>query len=111
MRFLALIVALAAMAGCSDRQRELSLGQLARQQSAYDGRDVITTGVLRTHDQPRHYWIADPADHRVELISQEDLAPMVGLKLRVRGRFRYDPARGRRIQVDHVSVRMHTDAR
>jgi hypothetical protein len=94
-----LLFACIALAGCAREPQEVSLEQLYRQQSDYDGRDIVTSGVLYTHATPRHYWIADEADHRVELLSKDDLATRVGQGIRVWGRFHYAPDSGRRIDV------------
>jgi hypothetical protein len=103
LRQLALALAFVGLAGCNAGYQEISLAQLARQQDAYDGRLVETAGVLRSHDAPRHYWIADSHDHRVELLTEQDLSVSVGQRLAVRGRFLYAPDRGRRIEVESLS--------
>lgn len=64
-----------------------------------------TTGVLYTHPAPRHYWIADAQEHRVELLTDEDLQWRVGRRLTVRGRFRYADNLGRRIDVESITDR------
>lgn len=90
--------------GCGSEAQHVTLAQLAEQQRAYDGRRIQTTGVLRSHARPRHYWIADAQDHRVELLAGEDLASRVGQTLTVRGRFRYADDRGRTIEVEAIAA-------
>lgn len=104
MRYLTLTLACVCFTACDNDPQALSIAQLARQQRDYDGRVVLTVGVLRSHDSPRHYWIADAADNRVELLSKEDLSPHTGRALTVQGRFRYAADRGRRIEVASYTV-------
>lgn len=91
------------LSGCSNEAQDLTLAQLVGQQRAYDGRMVRTTGVLHGYANPPHYWIADVQDHRVELVTKEDLAPRLGRTLSVRGRFRYSANDGRRIEVETIT--------
>jgi hypothetical protein len=95
----------ALLTGCNPEAQDVTLAQLAQQQHAYDGRRVRTTGVLHTHPTPRHYWIADAQDHRVELLTDEDLLWRVGSTLTVLGRFRYADNRGRSIDVETITER------
>jgi hypothetical protein len=100
-----LVLACVCLAACSADPQEVSIAQLARQQRDYDGRLVLTVGVLRSHDSPRHYWIADAKDRRVELLTPGDLSPHIGRRLTVEGRFRYAPDRGRRIEVSSYTAK------
>lgn len=104
LRCLALTLACVCCIACDTDPQEVSIAQLARQQRDYDGRVVLTLGVLRSHDSPRHYWIADAADNRVELLSRDDLSPHTGRTLTVQGRFRYTADLGRRIEVASYTV-------
>lgn len=100
MRHAAIIVALLSLIACTgDNTADVTLTQLAAQQDDYAGRQVVVSGTLRSHPDPLHYWIEDDAYHRVELDFPGDLTGREGEHLTVRGRFRYQPDRGRSIKV------------
>lgn len=97
----------ALLAGCGSGQDEpvpVTLAELAAQQERYDGMVVLTEGVVRTFEPPRHYWIEDPGVNRVELVPPEVAAPHVGQVVRVRGRFTFRDDQGRRITVEELEV-------
>lgn len=57
-----------AMFGCmGDSVEQTSLAALFAEQDACDGSLVIAEGSVQTYDQPRHDWIEDIEQHRVEL--------------------------------------------
>lgn len=89
---------------------ERTLSQLFAQQEAYDDRLVVTEGVLRMHTPPRHYWVEDDDNHRVEIRSDGDLNPFLGERVRVAGRFHYGREAGRSLELDWI-VRQATAAR
>jgi hypothetical protein len=95
----AALLGLLAAVSCGSSAIDASLGQLVRRQQAYDGRLVITRGVLRGYDTPEHYWIEDAQGNRVELIGLTRPVSRLGSQLRVEGRFLYALDRGRRIEV------------
>lgn len=99
-------VASIALPGCAgDRPPQVvSLAQLVTEQDAYDGSTVIAEGTVQTHDQPRHYWIEDADQHRVELFPPEAVADLVGQRIRVTGRFTFRDDRGRGIDIDDLEV-------
>ena len=97
------LVALAAalLAACGEsepRLTEATLEDLARFPDTYQGRRVAATGTVRMHPSPEHYWIEDDALHRVEVLPPEVVSSRVGEQVRVEGRFRYAPDRGRAIE-------------
>jgi len=95
------MAAAGALTACySGAVTEVTLAQLTAFQSDYDGRRVLTGGTLRTHPDPRHYWIEDSALNRVALDSDEMLDHRVGTTVTVRGRFAYDREAGRSIAVE-----------
>jgi len=97
---LALAAALLA-AGCADpepRVTEATVEDLARFPDTYQGRRVAASGTVRMHPSPEHYWIEDDALHRVEVLPPEAVSSRVGEQVRVEGRFRYAPDRGRAIE-------------
>ncbi|PWG61913.1 hypothetical protein DEM34_14410 [Spiribacter halobius] len=51
-----------------------------------------------------HYWIEDEDLNRVEIRPGERIAPYVGDRVRVTGRFSYAPDAGRVIEADAVAV-------
>ena len=78
-----------------------TLSALTEVQKDFDGKQVIVSGILRTFDTPRHYWIENDALDRVALLEGTiNLAPLVSQTVTVRGMFRYDSEAGRRIEVD-----------
>lgn len=103
----ALLALALALLGCSrdpdsGAALERSLAQLVAQQAAYDGRLVAARGVLRRYGSPQHYWLEDRDYNRVAVATTADLDARVGQTVRVRGVFRYDPRRGRRIEVQRL---------
>ena len=99
--FTSLAVSLAA---CVKREpADLTLEQLASQQTDYVGREVQVTGTLRSHDDPLHFWIEDSRFHRVALRHGTSLERREGECLVVRGIFRYAEDRGRAIEVQEIS--------
>ena len=103
----ALVLAGLLAAACGEPQSqvtEASLEDLARFPDTYQGRQVAATGTVRTHPSPEHYWIEDDALHRVEILPAEVVAGRVGEQVRVEGRFRYAPDRGRAIEEARVVV-------
>lgn len=81
---------------------EASLEELTVQQESWDGRRVRAGGVLRTFDEPLHYWIEDEDLNRVELVPVDGLDELVGRTVRVEGTFSFDDQRGRRIEVEEL---------
>ena len=79
-----------------------TLSALTEVQKDFDGRQVIVSGILRTFDTPRHYWIENDALDRVALEGTINLAPLVSQTVSVRGMFRYDSEAGRWIEVDEL---------
>ena len=77
-----------------------TLSALAEVQKDFDGKQVIVSGILRTFDTPRHYWIENDVLDRVALEGTINLLPLVSQTVTVRGTFRYDSEAGRRIEVD-----------
>lgn len=89
--------------GCSDVVLERSLGQLVEYQSGYNGREVITEGVVRHFEDPLHYWIEDAELNRVALEPAEHVADLVGYRVRVQGTFVVSRDGGRMIRTQKVS--------
>jgi hypothetical protein len=108
VRALAASLLAALLLGCAggdaDGPVETALVELAEDQEGFDGRMVTTEGVVRTWDDPRHYWIEDADQHRVELDPQDLIAPHLGDEVRVTGRFTFRDDEGRRIAVDELEV-------
>ena len=104
VRVLALVVVLLVGGACTtDRgPTAASLEELTRHQEAWDGRQVRAEGVLRSFDEPLHYWIEDRDLNRVELVPPDGLDALLGRTVRVEGTFRFDDDRGRRIEIDEI---------
>ena len=102
------VVALASIAllGCAgdSAPQVVSLADLVGEQDVYDGSTVSAEGTVQTHDQPRHYWIEDAQQHRVELFPHDAVADLVGQRVRVTGRFTFRDDRGRGIDIDELEV-------
>jgi hypothetical protein len=102
-----LVATVLVVAGCgvgTDTPVSATLADLTTDTDRYEGRIVTTQGVVRTFDQPRHYWIEDVDLHRVELVPQEAVAEHLGLEIRVTGRFTFRDDEGRRIVVEELEV-------
>ncbi len=91
--------------GCTGGSVEhVSLAELVAEQDAYHGSLVSAEGNVQTYDQPRHYWIEDIRQHRVELFPHELVEDLIGQRIRVTGRFTFRDDRGRGIDVDDLEV-------
>jgi hypothetical protein len=104
MLLLAAVLA-ATVAACPPRDAEpvaVPLSQLVADQDAFDGRLVRTVGVVRSHDEPLHYWVEDDRPNRVELVPHEQVADLVGQEVEVTGRFTFSADRGRVIEVETI---------
>jgi hypothetical protein len=82
----------------------VTLSELVAEQDRYDGRHVIAEGLVRTFDDPRHYWIEDDDVNRVEIVPEDAVADHVGAVVRVTGRFTFRDDEGRRITIDELEV-------
>ncbi len=93
--------------GCAGGVTEpgvVPLAELVADQEAHDGSTVITEGIVQTFDEPRHYWIEDAEQHRVELFPPERVEDLVGLRIRVTGPFSFRDDRGRGIDIEELEV-------
>lgn len=107
MQWAVLLLFSAFLAACGGSDSQLSLATLADYQQGYDGRDVVTEGVVRTFDDPRHYWIEDEDLNRVAIEPDSSVADRVGERVRVQGRFTASADAGRLIQAEAVSPLEH----
>ena len=107
MQWAAVLLFSAFLVACGGSDSEVSLANLADYQQGYDGRDVVTEGVVRTFDDPRHYWIEDEDLNRVAIEPDSSVADRVGERVRVQGRFTASPDAGRLIQAEAVSPLEH----
>jgi hypothetical protein len=82
----------------------VSLADLVAEQDAYDGATVIAEGTVQSYDDPRHYWVEDIEQHRVELFPHGAVEDLVGQRIRVTGRFTFRDDRGRGIDIDELEV-------
>jgi hypothetical protein len=99
-----LLVLLTGCAADDGEPVEVDLVELAEDQTGFDGQLVVTEGVVRTYDEPRHYWIEDADLNRVELTPMELIEPHLGDEIRITGRFTFRDDEGRRIAVDELEV-------
>ena len=89
----------AVLLGCGDAAPvRTTLSALKASQLDFHGQHVLVSGTLRTFDSPRHYWIENDHRDRVAVVTDEELAPLVGQTIDVSGIFIYDPNEGRRIE-------------
>jgi hypothetical protein len=103
---LALAVALAAACDPGPPQRA-SLEDLAFDPERFEGQEVWTTGTVREFGEEEgalvhHYVVEDAAQNRVELQPSERVAPFVGQRVTVTGRFQFDEAEGRVLTVTEI---------
>lgn len=91
---------MAMVLGCERQAAEVSIDELARRPAVYRDHRVVTTGELRYHAPPAHYWIESAAGARVEVLGLRNPDLLLGSDVRVSGRFRYSRDRGRRIEVE-----------
>jgi len=108
--FLLALLAALALVGCGRGAGEpvqLQLADLARFAEDYDGRRVQTTGTVRSHPDPEHYWIEDDALNRVSVEPQSSIASHVGERVRVSGQFRFSRDEGRAIEATTVEPVAH----
>lgn len=104
------VVLAAACETVSDEPVDAALVELVEDQDAFDGRVVVTEGVVRRYDDPRHHWIEDADQHRVEIEPQELVADHVGDRVRVTGRFVFLEDQGRVLEADAVEMVGEGDA-
>lgn len=97
----AVIAALLVACG-EDGPVEATPAELVARQEQLDGRAVRTVGRVATTDDPRHYWIEDPQDHRIGVEPPEAVEEHVGTEVLVEGTFHYADDRGRRIEAERV---------
>lgn len=104
--FLPLVAALALGSCGSDAggPMQLQLADLVRFAEQYEGKRVQTTGTVRSHPDPEHYWIEDDDLNRVSVEPQSAIASHVGERVRVTGRFRFSREEGRAIEAAEVRV-------
>lgn len=106
-RYLVVVVCVSLLGACGGvgtGPNEVTLEELTVEQESYDGQLVTARGVVRTFDDPRHYWIEDVDLNRVEIVPQEEISPYLGEEVRVVGRFTFRNDEGRRITVEEVEV-------
>lgn len=92
------------VAGCGGREetQAVPLDDLVRFAERYDGQRISTSGVVRTHDTPEHYWIEDDKLNRVEVRPMARVEDLVGKTIRVQGAFSYSRDTGRVIRAEEV---------
>nr|WP_298414190.1 hypothetical protein [uncultured Halomonas sp.] len=96
---------LASLVACAeDKPAEVPLSILASQPAAYEDKRVVTQGVVRTFETPRHYWIEDDGLNRVEVFPQERIAPYIGEQVRIIGRFQYGQSAGRKLEAERIEA-------
>jgi len=95
------------LAGCgsdADTPREVTLAVLVANSSAHDEQRVVTTGQVRSFDEPLHYWIEDSDLNRVEIKPHELIAPHLGKEVEVEGHFSFSRETGRLLQAESVNL-------
>ena len=93
-----------ALLGCSETTADIPLATLVAQQAEYDGQTLSTHGIVRTFDEPRHYWIEDDELNRVAIEPDEAVSDYVGERVRVTGDYRADRKTGRVLEAAEVTV-------
>ena len=87
----------------------VTLARLAADEGTYDGRAVMTQGIVRQFedadgDGKVYYLIEDGRPNRVELAPASAAGAYVGQEVDVIGTFHFDDQRGRSITIQRVSV-------
>ncbi len=108
-RLVAVVAGVALLGGCfggggAPQPTRVELVQLVEEQTDRDGQVVTASGTVRTYDEPRHYWIEDADQHRVELVPESQVSPHLGAEVEVTGRFTFREDEGRRIEIDRLEV-------
>ena len=101
---LALALCTILLAACGTNTGSVTLETLVDLQREYNGERLATRGVVRTFDNPRHYWIEDDKMNRVALQPEDQLPALVGRTLRVVGKFSYSPSTGRIITIERMEL-------
>lgn len=93
------------LVGCGG-PAQVTLETLVDEQEDWSGRQVVVEGVVAVADDPRHHWVEDGDQHRVELIGVpgDQLDVLLGRPVRVGGRFDFTEGRGRTIDVDQLDA-------
>lgn len=101
---LALVAGIPACGPFAPGPVDVPLDELVAEQESLDGEVVRTTGMVRSHDDPLHYWVEDDHPNRVELVPHEAAEPYLGEHVRVLGRFSFHPERGRVLEVEEIEL-------
>jgi hypothetical protein len=86
-----------ALTACSRSAEEVSLVFLTTHATAYDGRQVQVSGVVRGLAEPEHYWLEDAALNRVGLHPASAARVYLDQPVTVTGRFSADRNKGRHL--------------
>ena len=92
------------LVACSETTTDIPLATLVAQHAEYDGQTLSTTGIVRTFDEPLHYWIEDDDLNRVAIEPDEAVSGYVGKRVRVTGDYRADRETGRVLEAAEVTV-------
>ncbi|WP_157933863.1 hypothetical protein [Alloalcanivorax mobilis] len=100
------LFALLVLGGCdySEAPQAAPLHLLASDPETYQDTLVVTTGVVRTFAEPRHYWVEDKDLNRVEIRPMERVADHVGERVSVTGTFHFAANKGRWIDAETVTL-------
>lgn len=101
---LSVVVMLSLLGACSDTTTEIPLATLVEQQAEYNGQTLSTSGIVRTFEEPRHYWIEDDDLNRVAIEPDEAVSDYLGERVRVTGDYRADRKTGRVLEATEVIV-------
>lgn len=101
---LSVLVALALLAACNKTTTDIPLATLVEQHAEYNGQTLTTTGIVRTFDVPRHYWIEDDDLNRVAIEPDEAVSDLVGKRVRVTGHYRASRETGRVLEATEVTL-------
>lgn len=99
---LSALVMLMLLTACNKTTAEIPLAMLVEQQAEYNGQTLTTTGIVRTFDIPRHYWIEDDNLNRVAIEPDEAVSGKVGKRVRVTGHYRASRETGRVLEATEV---------
>lgn len=107
VRALAALVSVVSVISCSGQEpgpTELCLADLVRFAEGYNGERIATTGSVRSHSDPEHYWIEDTQLNRVEVRPQYAVSSLAGESVRIVGRFRHPLEQGRSMEAESTKL-------
>lgn len=97
------VVCLMTLASCgSNSPTDVAVAELSAHPHAYDGKTVRARGIVRSFNQPLHYWLEDERVNRIGLSPNELISPHLDREVSIVGTFSFSRERGRRIEITRI---------